>query len=148
MVQQPALGIGAFHGMRSRSARSTWDSAILAGAFWLKLSPVSWRIKAEKTGAVLPTLNAPRNHKKRVGRYCGTYTGPLFTVHLYQSETSGVAEGGKRQILAVLLAQAHLRSSYPNCALISSIGEKNTFAIHGDVYRNPCATANHLRFGN
>ncbi len=54
------------------------------------------------------TRNWPRNHKKRVGCYCGIYTGtvtetPLFTVHLYHSETSGVAEGGKRQILAVWL---------------------------------------------
>ena len=44
--------------------------------------------------------------KSWVWAHCSTYTGkdaetPLFTVHLYHSETSGVAEGGKRQILAV-----------------------------------------------
>ena len=44
-------------------------------------------------------------------RACTIYTGtvtetPLFTVHLYHSETSGVAEGGKRQILAATLLQS------------------------------------------
>ena len=94
MVQQPALGIGAFHGMRSRSARSTWDGAILADAFWLKLSPVSWRIKAEKNRSSSPHTKHAQKSQKRVGWYCGTYTGtvpetPLFTVHLYNSETRG-----------------------------------------------------------
>ena len=46
------------------------------------------------------TQNEPRNPKKRVGRYCGTYTGkvteiPIFTLHLHHSETSGVAAGGQ-----------------------------------------------------
>ena len=45
------------------------------------------------------TRNAPRNPKKPVGRYCGTYTGkvtemPIFTLPLHHSETSGVAPGG------------------------------------------------------
>ena len=46
------------------------------------------------------TRNAPRNPKKRVGRYCGTYTGkvteiPIFTLRLHHSETSDVAPGGQ-----------------------------------------------------
>ena len=54
------------------------------------------------------TRNALRNPKKRVGRYCGTYTGkvteiPIFTLPLHHSETSGVAPGGERRLLAVSL---------------------------------------------
>ena len=52
--------------------------------------------------------NEPKNPKKWVGRYCGTYTGkvteiPIFTLHLHHSETSGVAAGGKRRPLAVYI---------------------------------------------
>ena len=60
------------------------------------------------------TRNGPRNPKKRVGRYCGTYTGkdteiPIFTLHLSHSETSGVAVAGKRRLLAVNLPMGSLR---------------------------------------
>ena len=46
--------------------------------------------------------NNPGIPKKRVGRYCGTYTGkvieiPMFTLRLHLSETNGVAPGGKRR---------------------------------------------------
>ena len=49
--------------------------------------------------------------------YTGTVTEtPLFTVHLYHSETSGVAEGGKRQILAVML-----RDVMSCCAILCNV---------------------------
>ena len=56
------------------------------------------------------TRNGPRNPKKRVGRYCGTYTGkdteiPIFTLHLPHPETSSVAAAGKRRLLAVTVNQ-------------------------------------------
>ena len=37
---------------------------------------------------------------------------PLFTVHLCHSETSGVAEGGKRQILAVKILLDDLEGNF------------------------------------
>ena len=44
--------------------------------------------------------NNPEIPQKRVGWYCGTYTGkvteiPIFTLRLRLSETSGVAPGGQ-----------------------------------------------------